>query len=207
MKKIMILIGVVVLAFSCETKQDWYDGGISSPYHDCSMMVYMRTDTYNYALTVQMIERGGLTDLFEGKVDTLPEITFLAPPSYSVYRYLLDHDMKEVNEMTKEACREMVLKHVIKGKCLKGSFAYRNPAYQIDSKEQNGGSKVPTLGECSLIIYRDKSIWGGVPDVGPEQMYIYSITGEIMVPLSSPDIQPLNGVVHALNYNYKLGDI
>ena len=38
-------------------------------------------------------------------------------------------------------------------------------------------------------------------------MYLYSFDAMEMVPLASPDIQPLNGVVHALNYNYVLGRI
>ena len=58
------------------TQQDVINSGVSSPYHDCNMMDYMRGDTYNWELTVQMIEHAGLTDLFEGKVDTMPVITF-----------------------------------------------------------------------------------------------------------------------------------
>ena len=200
-------MGVILLAFGCDTKQDWYDGGVSSPYHDCSMLEYMRSDEYNYKLTVEMIERAGLTDLFEGRVDTLPEITFLAPMSNTVLVYLLDNDMKQVSEMEPKACREILLKHVLKGKLLKSDFAYRDPGYQITNPNQTGGTRVTTLGGNRLIVYRDKSVWGGVPDVGPETMYVFSITADVQVPLSSPDIQPLNGVVHALNYNYALGNI
>lgn len=43
--------------------------------------------------------------------------------------------------------------------------------------------------------------------VGPETMYIYSFNAQQNVPLATPNIQPLNGVVHALNYNYVLGKI
>lgn len=207
MRKIIYVIGTILVLFGCDTKQDWYDGGISSPYHDCNILEYMRSDEYNYKLTVEMIERAGLIDLFEGKVDTLPQITFLAPMSNTVLVYLLDRDMKQVNEMKPEDCRTILLKHVLKGKLLKGDFAYRNPAYLIDNLKQDGGTKVSTVGGNQLIIYRDKSEWGGVPDVGPEIMYIYSKSADIMVPLASPDIQPLNGVVHALNYNYVLGNI
>ena len=30
---------------ACDTKQDWFDSGISSPYHDCSIMEYLQKDT------------------------------------------------------------------------------------------------------------------------------------------------------------------
>ena len=53
------------------------------------MMDYMRGDTYNWELTVQMIEHAGLTDLFEGKVghdasDHILGNTF----SYSIQRFI-----------------------------------------------------------------------------------------------------------------------
>ena len=52
-----------------------------------------------------------------------------------------------------------------------------------------------------------KTNYGGVTDAGAIFMYLYSFDAMEMVPLASPDIQPLNGVVHALNYNYVLGKI
>ena len=52
----------------------------------------MRGDTYNWELTVQMIEHAGLTDLFEGKVDTMPVITFWGIP-YNVL-FLIHTRMK-----------------------------------------------------------------------------------------------------------------
>ena len=67
LKYIVVQLCVLLLLASCDTKQDWVDTGVSSPYHDCSMMEYLRGDKYNWELTVQMIERGGLTDMFEGK--------------------------------------------------------------------------------------------------------------------------------------------
>ena len=53
----------------------------------------------------------------------------------------------------------------------------------------------------------EKTNYGGVTDAGAIFMYLYSFDAMEMVPLASPDIQPLNGVVHALNYNYVLGKI
>nr|WP_288215268.1 hypothetical protein [uncultured Butyricimonas sp.] len=79
MKKIAIIIFVLAGFAACDTRQDVIDTGISSPYFEGNMMEYLRSDAYNWELTVQMIERAGLTDLFEGRVDSLSEITFLLP--------------------------------------------------------------------------------------------------------------------------------
>ena len=98
MKKIAIIIFVLAGFAACDTRQDVIDTGISSPYFEGNMMEYLRSDAYNWELTVQMIERAGLTDLFEGRVDSLSEITFFAPKSYSVLRFLLDSRHKDQSE-------------------------------------------------------------------------------------------------------------
>lgn len=202
-----ICVCVLMTLTGCDTKQNWIDTGVSSPYHNCSIMEYLRGDAYNWELTVEMIERADLTDLFEGQVDTLPEITFFGIPSYSILRYLWDNEMESVNELTPEFCRETVLNHVVKGKYLKADIAYRNPNYLITDSQQDGGTELITLGGRQLKAYVDKSEYGGVPDAGAETMYLYSFSAYTQVPLASPDIQPLNGVVHALNYNFVLGRI
>ena len=162
---------MIVSSFSCTT-QDWYDSGVSSPYHDCSIMEYLRKDSYNWELTVKLIERAKLTDMFEGKDPNYKEITFFAPPSYSILRYLWDNDMESVEEISIEECKSIVLRHVLDKKYLKNDFAYRNVDYTIDDELQDGGTNITTMGGNKLRIYRDKSAYGGVPDVGPETMDI-----------------------------------
>lgn len=85
---IKIVVCLWGLCVSCDTQQNVINSGVSSPYHDCTILDYLRGDEYNWELTVAMIERAGLQDLFEGRVDSLPEITFFAPPSYCILRYL-----------------------------------------------------------------------------------------------------------------------
>ena len=203
------LIGLVIasMLISCETKQDVWDTGICSPYHDCSIMEYLRGDNYNWELTVELIEHAGLTDLFEGQVDTLPEITFWGFQRYSVLRYLYDNKLERVSENDVDEAKKLVLMHVTKGKVLKKDITVRDENYYIYESEQTGGTDFYTLEGSHLRAYVDIADYVYVPDGGAVTMYLYSFTAERMVPLSSPDIQPLNGVVHALNYNYVLGKI
>ena len=191
---VIAAIGCLALG-GCETKQDWLDTGISSPYHDCSIMEYLRQDTANWQLTVALIERAGLTPLFEGQDEDYPEITFFAPPSFSILRYVWDrasgkdvgnqrplteeeknHPERLVQALDPDWCREMVMRHVVES-----------------------GNR--------LRVWREKSDYGGVSGAGAVTMYLYSFDAMQNVPLASPDIQPLNGVIHALNYNYVLGKI
>ena len=76
---IKIVVCLWGLCVSCDTQQNVINSGVSSPYHDCTILDYLRGDEYNWELTVAMIERAGLQDLFEGRGDSLPEITFFAP--------------------------------------------------------------------------------------------------------------------------------
>ena len=177
-------------------------------------MDYLRADDYNWELTVAMIERAGLTDLFEGQVDTLPEITFWAPKSYSIARWLLDSQKDAVpgstyttvEDVPVELCRELILSYVVKGKYLKADIAYRNMSYYINDEEQDGGTDMETLTGCQLRAYLLGSDWQGVADAGPVTLNLWSFTyGEISV--VTPDIQPVNGVIHALDYNALFGNI
>lgn len=208
MKTKMIFLGMMIMMLwtSC-TQQDWIDTGVSSPYHDCSMMEYLRRDTAHWKLTVELIERGGLTDLFEGKDPAYPGITFFGPPSFSVLRYIWDEGLTSVNELDVDWCREMVLRHVVKGKHLKEEIAYRNPDFSVSSPSQNGCTDFVCESGNRIRVYRDKSDYGGVAEAGPITMSVYSFYARQMVPMASPDIQPQNGVVHALNDNYELGKI
>lgn len=205
--KLLMSLFIIGIFASCDTKQDVWDTGICSPYHDCSIMEYLRGDQYNWELTVELIEHAGLTDLFEGKVDTLPEITFWGFPSYSVLRYLFDNNLENVREIGQVEARNLVLKHVTKGKVLKKEVTERDENYYIYEQEQTGGIDLYTLGGSHLKAYVDIDDYVYVPDGGPANMFLYSFTAETMVPLSSPDIQPLNGVVHSLDYKYVLGKI
>ena len=161
-----------------------------------------------------MIERAGLTDLFEGRVDSLSENTFFAPKSYSVLRFLLDSRHKDqsegifvtVNDIPVERCREIILKYVVKGKHLKETIGFRNMDYVISDPKQNGGTDFKCLGGNVVRAYLEKTPYGGVPDAGAVIMMLHSLR-EGKVPMATPDIQPTNGVVHALNYGHELGKI
>lgn len=203
MEKIIILCSILLASAAC-TKQMVYDTGICSPYHDCSIMDYLRGNDYEWGYTVELIEQAGLTDLFEGKVDTLPEITFLGIPSMSVERYLYDNQYDSVQQIDPYFCRRMVLQHVAKGKVLKQDIAFRNLEYAGNSPLQDGCTDITMLYGNKVRFWLEKSDYAGVPDAGPVSMNLWSLQTNLQIPLASPDIQPLNGVVHSLNYNYKL---
>ena len=214
MNRVIVLL-IAMACFACTTKQEVIDGGVSSPYFDGTIMDYLRSNEEQWGYTVEMIERAGLVDLFEGQVDTVPEMTFFAPPSWSVYRYVMDlkyagtSDVRyeSIQEMPVEMCRELILRHVVIGKYLKEDIAFRNMDYEIDAEEQDGGTHFICMEGNEVVAYLEQGDYKGFPGVGPIEMFLYSFSYGQMVPLASPDIQPQNGVVHALNYGYDFGKI
>ena len=112
----------------------------------------------------------------------------------------------KVSDIPKSLCREFLLKHVTKGKILKEDIAYKNKEFEINESGQDGGTWITCLAGNRFIAYREGSDYAGVPDAGEVNLRCWSPSwGKI--PMSSPDIQPTNGVVHALNYSYRLGHI
>lgn len=215
MKNVIFIWILVFIMSACDTKQTVIDTGVSSPYFDGTIMDYLRSDVENWGYTVEMIERAELVDLFEGQVDSLPQITFLAPPSFSIFRFIMDSQYedrsngvyKSVHDVPVEKCRDFILKHVIKGKHLKSEIGFRNMDYYINAPEQTGGTDFTCLGGNVVRAYLQHTEYQGVPDAGAIVMYLYSISVEKDIPVATPDIQPRNGVVHALNYGYQFGRI
>jgi hypothetical protein len=210
-----IIAAIMILSMNACTKQTVVDTGVPDARYNGTMMQFLRADDYNWKLTVELIERAGLTDLFEGRVDSLKEITFLGFKSISIQRFLYDSQYKNpangiymtVQDIPVPMARTLVLKHVIKGKYLKEVVPLRNKEYQISDPRQTGGVKYTTLEGNRVWLYLEGSPYGGVPDAGPVVMKVYSITQSRAIPMATPDIQPLNGVIHALNYGYEFGII
>lgn len=219
MKKLILLLVTVSIMVSCDTEQTVIDTGVCDPYFEGTIMDYLRAREDGYwDLTIQMIERADLTDLFEGRVDDCPQITFFAPPSYAIQRFMLDSrkdkingtnqidgEYKVIEDFTVEQCRNYILYHVVNEKRLKNSFEYKNKDYFI-SDELGGGTDLTTLGGNCFRVYLQKGTWV-VADVGAVTMGLYSLTTEIEIPVATPDIQPTNGVIHALHAGYDFGNV
>ncbi len=213
MKHIVVLLMLVTIAWSCDTEQKVIDTGVSNPYFDGSIMEYLRAHKKNWDYTIQMIEHAGLVDLFEGNEEAYPEITFWAPPSYSIQRFILESQKNQipgeiymtVNDIPQELCRKYILMHVVKGKYLKEHIRYINKDYFINDEKQDGGTDFICLAGNILRAFLRTSSWAGVADAGPVSLGLYSVTKGEGITVATPDIQPLNGVVHALHYNYDFG--
>ncbi|MEG0797032.1 MAG: fasciclin domain-containing protein [Odoribacter sp.] len=204
MKYIILILLTLGLLSGCEPKDNFIDTGISYGVHNCTMFEYLQMDLKNWDLTIELIRKAKMESYFEGKESGLEQITFLAPPSLSILRYLMENELKTVNELDEAQCREFLLRHIIKGRIMKEDIAFRIPEI---SSEIKGGTMVECLGGNQLKLYLEQEEWGGVSDAGAIHLFVYSLDKKRFVPMATPNLQTNTGIVHALNYNFTLGNI
>ena len=180
MKK--LIIGLLLATFwACNTKYNYIDTGISDGVHDCSMLEYLKGDSYNWDTIVRVIERAGLTSLFEGEGPG-EQITFLGPTNHSIRNWMYDSAYIDVNSIPADTCKKIVLRHVIKGR------------YMM--------TDIPRV-----WLYTVSTPAHGVEDAGPLTLYCVSLDFQKSIPLACPDIQTNTGVVISLDYNFYCGEL
>ena len=87
MKYILLSIFTIGILTSCDPKSNYIDTGISNGKHDCSMLEYFHTSSYNWDSLLVMIQHAELESLFEGREPGYEQITFWGPTNHSIRRY------------------------------------------------------------------------------------------------------------------------
>lgn len=202
MKGISKLLGVILLVMmtSC-TKDEFTKTGISNGRFDGNMLEYMRAHSYDWDLTVSMVEHAGLQSIFEGD----EKITFLGPTNHSIRRYMLKNGFKQVQDMDAEFCRTTLLRHILKGKIMREDFPRGK---NIQGKVVGEGGEIYTMMEGNKIwAFTFKEDYNDVAEMGAVIIHVTSIESAWRISVASGDIEPDNGVVHALGYDFTLGEM
>lgn len=203
MKKIYWVMGIVflVIGTSC-TKNEFQKTGISYGRFDGTMLEYMRAHGYDWDSTVIMIEHAGLESLFNGN----EKITFFGPTNFSILRYMFENGLERVRDMDPDFCRQTLLRHVLKGKIMRTEFklGVESTDGELIGK---GGDTYTMMGGNEIWAYTFKHEYNKVPEMGPLLLHISSVDTYQRIEIASSDIEPDNGVVHSLAYNFTLGEM
>ena len=201
---VQIIFSFLLLLAGC-TKDGFIKTGLSDGHYPGTILEYLESDSYNWDSTVLMIEKAGLEALFSGNDPDMPQITFWGPTNHSIRRFMLNHDIKRVKDMSEAFCKQVILMHVMNERVMKSDINFRIPDA---SGAIVGASTFTTEGGIKLKAYREQGSWGEVENAGAISLFLLSESaGDASIPLASPDIETLNGVVHSLNYNYTIGDM
>ena len=207
MKNIIFVIGVVAfLAVGC-TKNNYIDTGISDGRHEGeSLLEYMEGDSYNWDSTVLMVRHAGeeMVRLFEGQDSDHKEITFFGLTNHSIRRYLLQNGIERVTDLDADWCRSILLKHIIDGKLYRTDIPAGEPG--LYGTAGTGGKTFTTLAGTQVWVYVVVQEKDGIVEQAAKPIYINFLESNGLFAIASGDIEPDNCIVHALDYNFTLGD-
>lgn len=207
MKKIYAIVLFASFLWGCDNNY-FHDTGLANGVHNCTMWEYLQSDHENWDSTVLLIERAGLTALFEGKSTEYPEITFFGPTNLSIIQFLLTTTDRAGNrlyhriaDVPVEVCERLVKSHIISGRKMKEDFDYEVRG------TLTGGTLLRTMIGVELRIYRIKSSYNGIPDIGSEGLAIHALVNGFMTGVASADIVTNTGIVHSLSYSYQMVEL
>lgn len=192
------ILYLILLSFcSCEVIDDPVDtGNFKSDKSKTLWEYFTGASPDNWELLVEAIEYAGIKHVFDGSDPNYKEITCFGVTNYSIEKFLYENGMRNISDLSPEACKAMVLSHLIPGKYLKNTFDF-----EVRGTNE-GGSIFTTLTGKSLRIYRIKTPGPYGPESGPTLLGIHAPESGFKASVASEDIEVKNGVVHALAYDY-----
>lgn len=202
--KNIIYILILFLVSSCNTKYNVIDTGIARGYHDCSMYEYFHTNSYDWDSTILMIQRAGLTDLFEGQREGYEKITFFGPTNHSIRLWMLQNNYNSVDKIPEDVCYQMIMRSVVKGVYLRDDITRGKSTNDIPGE---GGQTLSGDIGNKFWIYSLQEDYYRVPESGAVLLYIESFSSRLKIDIASTNIQTQNGVVHSLHYSYQMGTL
>ncbi|WP_326328587.1 hypothetical protein [Parapedobacter sp. 10938] len=217
MKIIMMLVGFAVMATACK-KDDYYiDGGRAIATFDGTILEYLEAHPVHFDSLAQVIRLAGLEDVFNN--DTL---TFFAPNDRNIreligdYRrggvntelYRLNRDtIQQLSDIDPLIWRKYLLRYMFHGKNMLADYPQVDFSVLNAFPGQNYYSYDNTV--CNIgVEFHDADANGSVLKYGGYRQLAISYIPNVSFPFAdwqrvyviSSDIQPTNGVVHALAY-------
>ena len=206
----LMITCLVILGLSSCNKDDYYtDGGKADPKFNGSILKYLESKPGDFDTVAQVIKIAGLESMF-----TTEDITFFAPNDRFIketirrlnpdLRFRFLDTIKTLTDIKPAIWQKYLLRYVFKGKYKLADFPQIDFDLMNTFPGQNYFSYNNTVFNIG-VIYNSAN---GVKYIGYRELSFHFIP-DISKPLegwrrafvSSSDIQPNNGVVHALAYN------
>lgn len=205
MKRIVCIVIVISFFGGC-TKNNYVDTGLSNGCHNGSLMNYMEMHPYDWDSTVVMVRHAGedMVRLFEGLDSDHEEITFFGLTNHSIRRYLLQKNLQRVADLDIDWCRSILFQHVVDGKYYRKDIPSGKPG--LYGTLGTGGMILTTLAKTKVWVYVVVQESGGIVENAAKPIYVNFLKSNGNYAVASGDIEPNNCIVHALDYNFTLGN-
>ena len=122
----------------------------------------------------------------------------------AIRRYLLQNGLSQVTDLDADWCRSILLKHIIDGKVYRDDIPAGEPG--LYGTAGTGGKTFTTLAGTQVWVYVVVQEKDGIVQHAAKPIYINFLESNMLYAVASGDIEPDNCVVHALDYNFTLGD-
>lgn len=207
--KYISLMLVLLLGAGC-TDYNVIDTGVTdeTTHKDRTLWEYFQTDPYNWSMLMEMAERAGLKNVFEGTSEYGSDITVFGMTNHSIRRYLLENEFGGVSDIPEDDCQQLILKTILpKQRVLLEGFPKGRPSSDENNVIGSGGKTYSMAAGNQLWIYTFKDTYQGVAEAGPARVYIVSPDTRKSTYVASHNIQTKTGVVHSLQYNFTPNDL
>lgn len=192
---LLLLTATVVLITSC-TDNDNYRP--VNRYYDCSLLDYLKQNS-QYDSLVLMIQKAGLENLYSGKMQDYPELTFFAFTNASLVIYMQqtfspdgERLYWQINDIPDKTCRDLLLSHTITKKYKRDDFGFEIKG------TLSGGTLLPNLLDDTVRIYRIKTDFYGTADIGIPRLAIHFKANGAIENLATYNQEMQNAVLHTL---------
>lgn len=207
---ILILIAVGITVFqSCQKQKYYYDTGLAKAKYNGTVLQYLQNNQYHmFDSLTKVIKLAGMEDVFQND-----SITFFAMADtaiqYSVrflnsYLALQGKDtISDLSQLSQSFWKQELSLYLFDGVHRLNDYPqidFGNLVVYSGGYYKSYGGKVMNIG----VVYNSV---GGVQYQGYRQLYLNYFSGDVppatfiyTVPVASSDINPTNGIVHALQF-------
>ena len=196
MKNILLSIIIAFITVSCSTDWNFVNTGLAKEHFDGTMYEYFKSNRYDWDSLRVMVEHAGLVDLFNGS----EAITLFGPTNISIRKWMNNNGYESIQGLDKEMIKTKILDCVFEGKLLRDEI----PEGDFKNQERIGVKEYTAKSGKTIWIYRYRLSDGAELHAGAAILYLQ---GNVSTDVASSNIQPTNGVVHSLSYNYIFGSL
>lgn len=207
---ILILVAACGIAFqSCQKQKYYYDTGLAKGKYDGTVLQYLQNNQYHmFDSLTKVIKLAGMEDVFQND-----SITFFAMADtairYSVQMlnsYLVSQGkdtVSDLSQLSQAFWKQELSLYIFDGVHRLNDYPqidFNNLVVYSGGYYKSYGGKIMNIG----VVYNSV---GGVQYQGYRQLYLNYFSGDVppstfiyTVPVASSDINPTNGIVHALQF-------
>lgn len=205
MNRILVAAFVIATILSCNKQEYYKDTGLQSGILEENIYEFIQQRPFLFDSLQQVIDLAGMKDILQNE-----EVTFFAPPDRALLllmnnvnrnRYAQGKDSLHIADIPADIWRKYLSRYVFRSKYLLNDIGRIDfariglyPGQNIESYD----GYIMNMG----VIY---DAYSGTQDLGPRTIYLTSVGDDLVrfpvansEVVSSSNIQPKNGVIHAL---------